>query len=291
MPELVPRLSATTGVLAWKGTDPFAFKRDRGSKVFSFLIHGIAIEMLLILWGLVSHQQIMQVAETVTPVDFKLYDPPPPVMPVAKVEGGGGGGGAHKIEPPTRAPLPEVAPVAHMQTLAPQIIRVANPKLAMEPTLRVSMPENVNMPKLGVPDSPQIALASQGGGSHSGFGLGVGGGIGAGHGTGAGPGANGGLGGGLMNVGGGVSAPQVIHSVEPEFTDEARRANYQGIVSIQLIVDSHGSPQDIRVSRHLGMGLDEKAIEAVRQYKFKPAMYQGNPVAVQLVIDIEFRLH
>ena len=222
MPELVPRLSATTGVLAWKGTDPFAFKRDRGSKVFSFLIHGIAIEMLLILWGLVSHQQIMQVAETVTPVDFKLYDPPPPVMPVAKVEGGGGGGGAHKIEPPTRAPLPEVAPVAHMQTLAPQIIRVANPKLAMEPTLRVSMPENVNMPKLGVPDSPQIALASQGGGSHSGFGLGVGGGIGAGHGTGAGPGANGGLGGGLMNVGGGVSAPQVIHSVEPEFTDEAR---------------------------------------------------------------------
>jgi TonB family protein len=94
-----------------------------------------------------------------------------------------------------------------------------------------------------------------------------------------------------MSVGGGVSAPVVIHSVEPEFTEEARRANYQGTVSIQLIVDAQGNPQDIRVSHHLGMGLDEKAMEAVRQYKFKPAVFQGNPVAVQLVIDVDFHLH
>ena len=88
-----------------------------------------------------------------------------------------------------------------------------------------------------------------------------------------------------------MSAPQLIHSVEPEFTEDARRANYQGSVSIKLIVDSQGNPQDVRLESHLGMGLDEKAIEAVRQYRFRPAMYQGHPVSVQIVVDVDFRLH
>ena len=104
-------------------------------------------------------------------------------------------------------------------------------------------------------------------------------------------GGGGGYGGGLMSVGGGVAAPEVIHSVEPEFTEDARRANFQGSVSIKLIVDSQGTPQDVRLVRHLGMGLDEKAIEAVKQYRFKPAMYQGHPVSVQIVIDVDFHLH
>jgi protein TonB len=94
-----------------------------------------------------------------------------------------------------------------------------------------------------------------------------------------------------MSVGGGVSAPVVVRSVEPEFTQEARVANFQGSVTIQLIVDAQGNPQNVHVVRHLGMGLDEKAIEAVRQYRFKPAMYEGRPVAVQLVIEVEFHLH
>jgi len=92
-------------------------------------------------------------------------------------------------------------------------------------------------------------------------------------------------------VGGGVSAPQVIHSVEPEFTEEARRANHQGNVTIKLIVDSQGNPQDVRLASHLGMGLDEKALEAVRQYRFKPATYEGHAVSVQIVIDVAFHLH
>jgi len=94
-----------------------------------------------------------------------------------------------------------------------------------------------------------------------------------------------------MNVGGGVSAPAVIHSVQPEFSEQARSASLQGTVSLQLIVDAEGNPQNIRVTRHLGMGLDEKAMEAVRQYRFRPAMYQGHPVAVQIVVDIDFHLH
>ncbi|MFZ1011834.1 MAG: energy transducer TonB, partial [Terracidiphilus sp.] len=112
-----------------------------------------------------------------------------------------------------------------------------------------------------------------------------------GQGIGSGPGTGGGSGGGVMSVGGGVSAPQVVHSVDPEFTEEARRADFEGTVAIQLIVDAQGKPQDIHVTRHLGMGLDQKAIEAVRQYLFRPAMYQGHAVAVQMVIEVAFRLH
>jgi TonB family protein len=157
--------------------------------------------------------------------------------------------------------------------------------------MQVEMPESNNLPTLGIARSQQVSLASQGRGSGSGLGQGLGGGIGVGHGTGAGPGGGGGYGGGLMNVGGGVAAPEVIHSVEPEFTEDARTANFQGSVSIKLIVDSQGNPQNIQLVHHLGMGLDEKAIEAVRQYKFKPAMYQGHPVSVQIVIEMEFHLH
>jgi protein TonB len=170
-------------------------------------------------------------------------------------------------------------------------MRIDRPKLAAEPTMQVKLPDSTNLPNLGMSQSPQITLASQGRGSGSGFGAGLGGGIGPGRGMGAGPGSGGGYGGGLMSVGGGVSAPVVLHSVQPEFTSEARAANFQGSVSIQLIVDSQGNPQNVHVIGHLGMGLDEKAVEAVRQYRFKPAMYEGHPVAVQMAINVTFHLY
>ncbi|MGO9937629.1 MAG: energy transducer TonB [Terracidiphilus sp.] len=181
--------------------------------------------------------------------------------------------------------------MAKVQLLPPQLARLDRPKLAVEPTMQVQIPDSASPAHLGMPDSPQIVLASQGSGIGSGFGHGLGGGIGMGKGAGAGPGTGGGYGGGLMSVGGGVSAPQVIHSVQPEFTEQARQANYEGAVAIQLIVDSQGNPQDIRVTRHLGMGLDQRAIDAVRQYRFKPAMYQGHPVSVQMIIEVDFHLH
>ena len=82
---------------------------------------------------------------------------------------------------------------------------------------------------------------------------GLGGGLGSGRGIGSGPGNGGGYGGGLMNVGGGVSAPVVIHSVQPEFSEQARQSNFQGSVALQLIVDANGNPQNIHITRHLGM--------------------------------------
>jgi periplasmic protein TonB len=274
----------------WKGLDPFAVERSKASSVISFVLHAVIIGAVLYL-GLRFHVVIPAAATKVTAVDFKLYAPPPPpkILPVAPLQGGGGGGGAHQIVDPTKGRPPEVRKLPPV--LAPQILRIDRPKMAAEPSMQVKMPDSPNLPNLGMTQSPQIALASQGKGGGSGFGAGIGGGIGAGHGLGAGPGGGGGYGGGVMSVGGGVSAPVIVHSVDPEFTAEARTANFQGSVSIQLIVDSQGAPQNVRVVRHLGMGLDEKAIEAVRQYRFKPAMYEGHPVAVQLLIDVDFHLH
>ena len=293
MPRLISARYAETAPVSdaqlFRSLDSAVFRRDRKSKVVSFILHS-ALVAGVVWWGMTYHPHVIQTADTVvTQVPFTLYaPPPPPVMPVAKISGGGGGGGAHQIVEPTRGHVPKVA---RIQTLPPQIVRIANPKLAVEPTMQVNIPTNSSLPNLGMAQSPQIALASQGSGSGSGFGHGLGGGIGASQGGGAGVGTGGGYGGGVMSVGGGVSAPVLVHSAEPAFTEQARQANFQGTVSVQLIVDSQGNPQDVRVIHPLGMGLDQKAVEAVRQYKFRPAMYQGRPVAVQMIVEVDFRLH
>jgi periplasmic protein TonB len=175
-PQPMPRLisaryaapnAAPPERLIWKGIDPLEFKRDRKSNVISFVVHA-AIVTAVVGWGLSSHPRVIQTSNTeVTPMHFTLYAPPPPqVMQVAKVQGGGGGGGAHHLIEPTRGSMPKVA---RIQTLPPQILRVSNPKLAVEPTMQVNLPANNSMPTLGVAQSPQIALASQGSGSGSGF--------------------------------------------------------------------------------------------------------------------------
>lgn len=92
-------------------------------------------------------------------------------------------------------------------------------------------------------------------------------------------------------MGGGVSRPRAIYDPDPEYSEEARRAKYQGTVLLWVIVGPDGRPRDIRVQRSLGMGLDEKAIEAVRQWKFEPSMKEGHPVAVQVNIEVSFRLY
>ncbi|MBV8437695.1 MAG: energy transducer TonB [Silvibacterium sp.] len=269
--------------------DPLRVRHSPASSALSFLMHSAIIA--LILWMALSPHKPAVAAQkpAVTSVDIRPFIPI--TAPAQQVMGGGGGGGAHEIVEPIKGHLPKIAKT---QTVAPQILLVDKPKMAVEPT--VVMPQEVkiadsSMPNVGMPQSPQIAMASQGSGGGSGFGSGHGGGIGSGSGGGIGPGSGGGYGGGIMSVGGGVSAPQVIHAVDPDFTDEARRAKVQGVVSIQVIVDTHGNPQNIQVVRALGMGLDQKAIEAVRQYKFRPAMYQGRPVPVRVVIDVNFHLY
>ncbi|MFT4112504.1 energy transducer TonB [Silvibacterium sp.] len=204
--------------------------------------------------------------------------------------GGGGGGGAHDAVEAMRGRLPKFS---DEQKVPPQIVRNDAPKLPVEATVvmpPMQVPDS-NLPNLGMPQSPQVALASQGPGSGSGFGVGSQGGVGSGSGPGVGPGANGGYGGGdVMGPGPGVIAPQLYHSVEPEFSDEARREKAQGICVVDVIVDANGMPTHITIEQPLGYGLEEKAIEAVEQYRWKPAMYHGHPVAVRVRVLVNFRI-
>lgn len=292
LPHLIampsPARSGVPDSPLWHGQDPFATQRSRASRNLSFVIH-VAVISGIVWWTVTTHNRFIQPLKT--EMVYKLYDPQtPPIMPVPKPIQGGGGGGEHKIIQPRRAPAPKPIPQPQVHLMPPEIARLQAPTMPVPPAIRANLPQNTNLPKIGMPKSPQVTVASQGSGSN-GFGIGMGGGLGAGQGDGAGAGSAGGYGGGVMNVGGGVSAPQVIHSVDPAFTPQARAANLQGTVSIQLIVDPQGNPQNVHVVRRLGMGLDQKAIEAVEQYKFRPAMYQGHPVAVQMIIDVTFHLH
>ncbi len=96
---------------------------------------------------------------------------------------------------------------------------------------------------------------------------------------------------GIYNVGGEVNAPVVVNTVNAEFSEEARSAKYSGICYVSLIVDTKGMPQNVHVVRSLGMGLDEKAIEAASQYRFKPAMKDGVPVPVLITVEVNFKLY
>jgi TonB family protein len=144
---------------------------------------------------------------------------------------------------------------------------------------------------LGDPLSKIMGPPSSGTGSGGGIGSGSGGGVGSGHGPGVGPGYGGGVGGGVYKGGGGVSAPRAIYQPDPEYSEEARKSKYQGTVVLWMIVDRDGHPRDIKVARSVGMGLDEKAIEAVRTWKFEPARKNGQPVAVQINVEVSFRLY
>ena len=210
-----------------------------------------------------------------------LVDPSdlPPLKPSKTQVGGGGGGGDRDVLQASKGKLPKLS----MEQITPPVVVVRNehPKLAVEPTIvvppQVQLASN-NMPNFGDPMAHAV-LPSNGTGAGGGIGSGSGGGVGSGKGPGFGPGEGGGTGGGIFHVGGGVSPPRQIYAPEPEFSEEARKAKYQGVCTLGLIVGTDGRPSNIRVLNSLGMGLDEKAIEAVKSWKFEPAMKDGHPVS------------
>jgi TonB family protein len=147
-----------------------------------------------------------------------------------------------------------------------------------------------NMPNFGDPMSHAV-LPSNGTGSGGGIGSGSGGGVGSGKGPGFCPGEGGGTGGGVFRMGSGASPPRAIYSPEPEFSEEARKAKYQGVCTLGVIVDADGHPTNIRVLSSLGMGLDEKAIAAVKTWRFEPAMKDGRPVRFEIAVEVDFHLY
>ena len=267
--------------------DRMAVKPNPWAIGISTTVNGTILALLLI-FG------VKKVIDTVRPqllstnIDLSDYDAPKSTIKA----GGGGGGGDHSIIEASKGKLPQKAPDP---ILAPQAQVIDKPKLPEPPTINVQkelmLPDN-NLPMIGVHNSANVQLASNGSGANGGMGSGSHGGLGSGTGNGVGPGTGGNYGGGLYQVGGRISAPVAISSPDPEFSDEARRAKYQGVCVVSLIVDAQGNPQNIHVVRTLGMGLDEKAIEAVQKWKFKPAMKDGRtPVPVMITVQIDFHLY
>lgn len=225
---------------------------------------------------------------TATNIELSDFD----ASKAMKKNGGGGGGGDHSIIDASKGKLPKIMkdPV-----VPPMVQTFDKPKIAMPSAIDIQkdikLPDNPDMPTIGMKSGVNVVL-SNGTGSGGGMGSGSGGGLGSGNGIGYGPGSGWNTGGGLAQVGGRVSAPVPLFQPEAEFSDEARRAKYQGVCLVGLIVDAQGNPQNVHIVRALGMGLDEKAMEAVRKYKFKPAMRDGKtPVPVYVNVEVNFRLY
>jgi len=287
-PPQLPPLQVTSKPVAVKDIWGL-YGKDKKSNVMSLAIHATVITLLFTVFSSKAVQNTAKnLVTTIVAPDLAPYQPK---MAQQKQQmQGGGGGGDRSPTPASKGRLPK--PSMRQFTPPMAVVNNPNPKLLMDPTI-IAPPDtplpNVNMPVWGDPYA-KIGPPSNGPGSGGGIGSGSGGGVGSGKGGGFGPGEGGGFGGGVFKVGGGVSAPQVLYKVDPEYSEEARKAKYSGTVVLQLIVDASGRARDIKVVRSLGLGLDEKAIEAVNKWKFRPGVKNGQPVAVMATIEVNFRL-
>jgi TonB family protein len=286
-PEKLPPLEVTSKPVTVK--ELWGSSSNKKSAVPGSVAAHVAFIVLLIVVGTNKHvqQKVGESIDLVAPI-LEPYIPKAAVKKEAM--GGGGGGGDRTPIPASKGKLPRIAP---RQFTPPTVVQTnPNPKLIMEPTI-VVQPDaqlpNVNMAQLGNP----LGVAgppSSGPGSGGGIGSGRGGGVGSGSGVGFGPGSGAGTGGGVFRIGGGVSRPELIFKPEPEYSEEARKAKFQGTVLLSIVVLADGTTSNIRVIRPLGLGLDEKAIEAVRRWKFRPSMKDGQPVPVHANVEVNFRL-
>jgi protein TonB len=211
--------------------------------------------------------------------------------------GGGGGGGGNKMpDPPKIAELPGKDKIT-VPVEKPQKMEFKEPKKEPDPVEQVNITAKLmaaaDVSSFGTIESaPGPPTLSLGSGSGGGAGTGTGTGIGPGRGSGLGDGYGGGTGGGAFQPGNGVSLPRILREVKPQYTSDAMRAKIQGAVLLQCVVRPDGSVTDIQVLRSLDptFGLDQEAVKAARQWRFAPGTRMGQPVSVQITIELSFTL-
>jgi len=279
-----------------------AFKSDGvgGHRRKMLLRFGLAIGIvvyacffgaILILWSI--HAKAKDDSQTelevhmINPDDFKQQEIE---MPKAdKKAGGGGGGGRNTPTPASKGQLPKFS-------LTPPIIAPRPEPTPRPPSLPV--PETVQVDPRLEPKRDELAVTglpngvpgppSAGPGSGGGMGDGSGGGMGPGNGRGVGPNLGGGSRGGPATVV--DSKPIALNSPQPRYTEEARKNKIQGNVTARVLVGADGQVKQVKITRGLPDGLDEQAIQAAYQLRFKPAMKGGQPVAYWIPVLIEFNL-
>jgi protein TonB len=225
------------------------------------------------------------------------------VFLVSPGPGGGGGGGGMKMKtPPPRAerkgperissPLParKLPPPMRPEPKPPEPPKPLEakqlpPVMAPIPTKQAEVQDREGV-LAKAPETPP----SQGSGTGGGVGSGQGTGLGKGDGSGVGEGSGGGFGGGPFRPGSGVEPPRLLREVKAGYTDEARRANINGEVELEIVVRRDGTVGDVKILRGLRGGLNERAVEAVRQWRFAPGRMKGVPVDVVVEVGVEFKL-
>jgi protein TonB len=252
------------------------YRARRETFVFSMIGQALIVGLLIYFTsGVIQH-----------PPEFVKQLPNLNELPLIFSGRNGGGGGNHEALPASRGNIPKASLDPQ---LAPPTVTLPKepPKLPVPETVTVA--PDVALPQGGQIGDPmsKFSLLSNGPGGPNGIGTGCCDGIGPSTGPGAGDGPPGIFPAGKL----GVTVPQVIFNPEPSFSDEARKAKAQGIVMLLLVVGKDGHTYDIRVGQSLGMGLDEKAIEAVNRWRFRPATLNGQPVATQIAVQVDFHLY
>jgi periplasmic protein TonB len=260
------------------------------SQAIALAVH-IGVTVLIfspLLYTVVKNATANPVNNTLlTQIDISEYSMKLP--PGKDKAGGGGGGGERNPIPATKG----IAPKFSMNQIAPPMVHT-KPDSQFQATLLgppdLKMP-NPNMDNFGDPLA-KMMTNSGGPGGGSGIGSGTGTGFGSGDGGGLGPGSGGGTGGGPFRAGtGGVGYPTCFYMPDPKYSEEARKAKYQGTVVLQGTITVDGRVTDVQVVKGPGLGLEEKAVEATRIWRCKPALGpNGKPVPVSVPIEVTFRL-
>ena len=275
--------SSPTTVFPGLPSDHFGLYRSRlANFLASFLVH--VLGLALILW---VATWVPDRPPNVGPeVSHAINVGPISVLP--DEPGGHGGGGTRAKLAASRGALPQLT--LQDQLTPPEAVPLnSDPKLPEPPSVMAL--SDVKLPQLAQLGDPLAAVQgppSNGPGARGGNGSGCCGGVGPGNGPGFGPYDAG----NIFHPGrGGVTPPRPIYDPDPDYSDAARKAKYQGSVLLWLVVDPQGRPHNLRIQRSLGMGLDEKAVAAVSTWRFQPGSLHGQPVAVEINVEVSFRLY
>ena len=284
-PAKLPPLEVTSKPVPVKDIWGFSEGQGKRAGTMSMVIHVAAIALLVFLG---TNRTVQEKAKEVVALVDPMLAPYQPTKLSPKKAGGGGGGGDRSPLPASKGKLPRISDKQFVPPMA--VVNNPKPKLVMEPTIIADVaPPNIQATNYGDPLS-KYGIPSNGTGSGGGIGSGSGGGVGSGHGAGVGPGEGGGYGGGVYKIGGVDRKPVPIYKPDPDYSEEARKAKFQGVVVLMVEIGVDGQPHSLKVVSPAGLGLDQKAIEAVSQWRFKPAERGGRPVASTARVEVFFHL-
>lgn len=274
-PNLPAAVAPGAGIVStgWLGSQSMFEQSDKKkiSTAFAISFSAHALIVLALIWGIWKGVTVVQ--EQQEKLDVVYLEQPGP---------GGGGGGSPAPAPVKKLDIPKTTPPPPVPVTPVPIVAPPPP-----PTPELLAPVQTNMADLmQATGASSVSLATYAGG-------GSGGGIGSGRGNGVGPGEGGGIGGGYYEPGNGVDNPVLIRKIDPKYTSEAMRAKITGEVWLDVIVQTNGTVKVLKIAKSLDktFGLDQAAIEASKEWLFKPGTLKGQAVPVRVVLIMEFRLH